>query len=141
MSDTAKSCAALHADCFISPRPWNEDEFTNLLNDPLTVYCSDAKGFALGRVVVDEAELLTIGVAPDSRGEGRGAHLLNEFLDQCQTRGAETCFLEVAANNATAVSLYQRIGFQEVGRRPKYYAQPKGPAVDAILLSKRLNSA
>lgn len=141
MNNVAKACAALHATCFTTPRPWSEDEFTSLLDSPLTVFCGDAKGFALGRVVVDEAELLTIAVAPENRRDGHGRHLLNSFLDQSQTRGAETCFLEVAANNAAALALYRSLKFQETGRRLKYYAQSKGEHIDAILLSKRLKSA
>lgn len=141
MSDVAKAYAVLHARCFTAPRPWNAEEFGALLGDPLILHCGDATGFALGRVVVDEAELLTIAVAPEIRREGRGTQLLDAFLAQCRTRGAKSCFLEVAANNAAALSMYRSADFLEAGRRPKYYAQQNRDSVDAILLSKRLKSA
>lgn len=138
MTATAKSCAALHAKCFTSPRPWDEAEFAAYLIDPLIVFNCSVSGFALGRVVVDEVELMTIAVDPAHRRAGIGAQLLNDFLAESQNRGAKTCFLEVAANNSAAISLYQASGFQTSGLRPKYYRQADGTSVDAFLLSKRL---
>lgn len=138
MTATAVSCAALHRKCFTSPRPWSEAEFAAYLVDPLIVFCGNASGFALGRVIVDEAELLTIAVDPKQRGVGIGTRLLGDFLTESQNRGAKTCFLEVAASNSAAIALYKASGFEESGRRSGYYRQQNGPAVDALLFSKRL---
>lgn len=48
--------------------------------------------------------------------------------------GATRLFLEVAEDNAAARALYDRLGFEPAGRRPRYYSRPNGPAVDALLL-------
>jgi ribosomal-protein-alanine N-acetyltransferase len=141
MNRIATSCAALHAKCFSSPRPWSESEFAAYLIDPLVIFCGDADGFALGRVVVDEAELLTIAVSPDHRRRGLGYRLMVDFLSQGAARAAKKCFLEVAANNHAAIGLYRSQGFQETARRAGYYRQTDGAAIDAVVLSKRLNSA
>ncbi|MGR3662100.1 MAG: ribosomal protein S18-alanine N-acetyltransferase [Paracoccaceae bacterium] len=138
MTLTAETCAALHAKCFTSPRPWAEAAFAAYLVDPLIVFQGDAFGFALGRVVVDEAELLTIAVDPKQRRAGTGSRLLGDFLKESQIRGAKTCFLEVAATNSPAIALYKTSGFEESGRRPGYYRQSDGTTVDALLFSKRL---
>lgn len=138
MTISARDCAALHAMCFTTPRPWSEAEFAAYQTDPLIVLVGDTRGFALGRVVVDEVELLTIVVAPEQQRKGIGAALLNGLLTVSQSRGAETCFLEVAADNPAAIALYRANGFGDAARRAGYYRQKDGTAVDAIVMSKRL---
>lgn len=59
--------AALHARCFTSPRPWLAREFAALLGHASIFLCHAPQGFLLGRVVVDEAELLTLAVTPEAR--------------------------------------------------------------------------
>lgn len=141
MKGAARSCAALHARCFTSPRPWTEAEFAVFLENPNAVFCDKPGGFALGRVVLDEAELLTIAIAPEHRRKGRARSVLTGFLSLATARGASMCFLEVAASNCAALGLYHGAGFRESGRRRGYYVQADGPPVDAILLSRRLTPA
>ncbi|WBU56022.1 GNAT family N-acetyltransferase [Paracoccus sediminicola] len=124
----------LHAACFHIPRPWREAEFASLLAERGVFLCAEADGFAMGRVVLDEAELLTLAVAPESRRAGLGGSLLAEFEDQACQRGAVTGFLEVASDNRPALALYLRADWVQVGRRPRYYA----PGIDAILMRKAL---
>jgi ribosomal-protein-alanine N-acetyltransferase len=135
------SLAAIHTAAFTTPRPWSADEFAALLTGPGAFLCTEPGGFLLGRVIADEAELLTIAVRPEIRQRGLGARLLATFLDEARARGAMTAFLEVAADNAAALRLYANVGFVETGRRPRYYTTPDGHRIDALVLSHSLPPA
>ena len=135
---TPAAMAALHARCFTTPRPWTAAEFAALLAEPPVFATLAETGFALGRVVADEAELLTIAVAPEARRNGEGRALLDGFLRTARARGAGTAFLEVAADNAAALALYRWSGFAEAGRRRGYYHSPGNPPVDALVMVKSL---
>lgn len=136
---TPAALAALHARCFITPRPWTEAEFAGFLADPLTFLLVEADaGLILGRAVAGEAELLTIAVVPEARGRGLGRKLVSRFLYQARLLGAEAAFLEVAEDNAPARTLYTRAGFAEAGRRRGYYHTPEGRSVDALVLRRVL---
>lgn len=137
MPDCA-ALARLHAACFITPRPWSAAEIASLLDSPLTFALIESGGFLLGRVIADEAELLTIAVDPHHQRQGIGARLLHGFVTTAQDRGAATAFLEVAANNAAAIALYESQGFAQNGRRKAYYHAPQGQPVDALILSRSL---
>lgn len=130
--------AELHARCFTVPRPWRAAEFADLLAENHTVLVGDVAGFALGRVIADEAEVLTIAVAPEHRRKGVARHLLADLEDAARMRGADTCFLEVAADNRAAIGLYHAAGYAEAGRRRGYYRKSDGEAVDALILSRVL---
>lgn len=138
MSVSPSDLAALHAHCFKTPRPWSSTEFEKLLADQNTVFVGDHKGFVLGRVMLDQAELLTIAVSPAHRRNGLGKELLSDFESSAKHRGGKTCFLEVAANNVAAIALYTRHGYTESGRRKGYYSAKNIPTTDAILLSRPL---
>lgn len=127
---TTAELAALHARCFTSPRPWNEAEFTDILGVTGSFLTFQPDGFLLGRVIADEAELLTIAVDPNSRRRGTGRRLIADFVTEAHDRGATTAFLEVAADNLPALALYRATGWQDAGSRRNYY----GPDQDAILM-------
>ncbi len=128
----AAHVAALHGRAFTQPRPWTEQEFQGFLDSPLCFLVSVEGGFALGRVVAGEAELLTIAVEPVRQGQGLGWQLMTAFLAEAQARGAESIFLEVAETNAPARALYARAGFVETGRRRGYYE-----GVDAVVMVRQ----
>ncbi len=130
--------AALHAACFTTPRPWSAAEFAALADDQLCFSIIESQGFLVGRAVAGEAEILTLAVDTAARRQGIGARLVQGFLTEARNRDAETAFLEVAANNLAAISLYFWAGFAESGRRRRYYAQPSGEPVDALVLSRAL---
>lgn len=92
-------------------------------------------GFALGRIVAGEAELLLLAVKKRSQGEGVGRLLLDRFTLIAGTRGAEKLHLEVREGNH-AVKLYKQAGFEEVGRRFNYYSGRDGQIYDALTLAK-----
>lgn len=123
--------AALHAQCFDdAPRPWSAREFDDLLAQPQTFLLTRPHGFLLARVILDEAELLTLGVAPDARRLGLGRDLTAEFAATSRQRGAASAFLEVAADNTPARALYAALGWQQAGIRRGYYR----PGLDAIVM-------
>ena len=135
---TAEGMAALHAACFTTPRPWSGKEIAALLAMP-DVFCLQADdAFLLGRAVVDEAELLTLAVAPLARRQGKGRTLVARFEAEARTRGAQTAFLEVAASNTVARALYAELGYRQAGARNGYYRRPDGQAETALILTKSL---
>lgn len=139
---TPEALAALHARCFRSPPPWSAADFAGFLADPLCFLLVEGDAaFLLGRAVAGEAELLTLAVAPEARRLGLGRKLLSRFLYQAQLRGAERAFLEVAADNAPALALYESVGFSGAGRRRGYYQGPEGSRTDALVLARDLAAA
>lgn len=130
--------AALHAAAFENSRPWSAQEFASLLQSAATFHVGDARAFALGRVIADEAELLTLATSPGARRRGLGKACVSAFLHAAHARGATTAFLEVAADNTAALALYRACGFDENGRRPGYYARKGAAPVDAILMRRAL---
>jgi len=137
---TPPELAALHARCFTTPPPWSAADFAGFLGDPLAFLLTEGDaGFLLGRAVAGEAELLTLAVAPESRRLGLGRKLVARFLYQARLRGAETAFLEVAADNPGAQALYAAAGFAESGRRRDYYATPGGGRIAAVLMHRAIS--
>lgn len=135
---TPAAMAALHARVFSAPPPWSEETFSALVSRTEVFAIAVAEGFALGRAVAGEAELLTLAVAPEARRRGIGQRLVACFLAEARSRGAQNAFLEVGADNAAARALYARAGFVPVGHRRAYLRKPDGSAVDAIVLSRPL---
>ncbi len=132
---TPARMAALHRAGFTAPPPWSEAAFADLLSRPDTLVETADDGFALLRVTLDEAELLTITTAPAARAQGIASDLLARLLDRAARAGARSCFLEVAEDNAPALRLYARFGFRDVGLRPRYYRAPDGTARDARVMA------
>ena len=133
---TPDDMAALHARCFSVPRPWGAAEFAAIAVDPLCFTLIESGGFLIGRAVADEAEILTLAVDPALRRRGHAAKLVQGFLAEAQRRGAVSVFLEVAATNTAAISLYLQAGFAKVGQRRGYYAQPNETAIDAVVMAR-----
>ncbi len=135
---TPDALATLHAAAFSQSRPWSADEFAALLASPFCFLVGDAKSFALGRAIADEAELLTIATHPDARRMGLARDRLAIFEGIARSRGATSAFLEVAADNPAALGLYTAQCYVQTGQRKAYYARPDAPAVDALMLRKTL---
>jgi ribosomal-protein-alanine N-acetyltransferase len=92
-------------------------------------------GFALGRVVLNEAELLLLAVRREGQRRGIGRLLLDRFSLVAASRGADKLHLEVRDGNPAA-HLYRRAGFTELGRRRNYYTGRDGQIYDALTLSR-----
>ena len=82
-------------------------------------------GFVMGRQTADEAEILNIAVQSNARRRGTGSALLRAALEEFTAHKARKIFLEVRESNATAIQLYQRAGFTQIGKRTKYYRDPE----------------
>ena len=136
---TPEAMADLHARAFAGQgRAWSAQEFTELLQSPHVFAITETHGFALGRVIADEAELLTIATDPDHRRRGIGRLLLYAFEADAAARRAQHAFLEVADDNIAALSLYSNTGYQEVSRRGAYYTAADGRKLDALIMRKPL---
>jgi [ribosomal protein S18]-alanine N-acetyltransferase len=134
--------AALHHEAFVpfGERGWTRQDMAELLASPgvagllLQIDGADA-GMAICRVAADESELITIAVRPTCRRQGVGRALLAAVLDHVRARGARTLFLEVAADNPAARTLYESAGFRAAGKRPGYFRRGDCPAADALVMS------
>ena len=134
---TPEQMAALHDRAFAGQgRAWVAQEFAELLQSPHVFAVGDAQSFALGRVIVDEAELLTIATDPRQQRQGQGRVNLRGFEAEARRRGASAAFLEVACDNSAALALYLDEGYVQVARREGYYTQSDGGRVDALILQK-----
>lgn len=138
---TPQALAALHARCFDAPPPWSAASFADLLTSPRVFLLHDPSGraFALGRVVADEGELLTLATDLDARRSGLARTLMAQFDAEAQARGARRGFLEVAEDNLAARALYAACGWAQTGRRPRYYVAPGRAPVAALILGKSLD--
>ncbi|WP_412057471.1 ribosomal protein S18-alanine N-acetyltransferase [Bartonella sp. DGB2] len=113
---------------------WDGAVFEQLLRDPyIFVYVGRAAihegsilGFILCRHVLDEAEILSFAIHPKFQKRGLGSLLMDTALRKLYYERIRVLFLEVAADNQAALTLYRRFGFQEVGRRPAYYQAESG---------------
>jgi len=138
----ARRLAQLHGESF--HRGWGEGEFEGMLTERNTLVHrlrigSRIAGFAVSRMAADEAEILSIAVAASQRGRGLSRNLLLTHLGHLAGRGARTIFLEVEENNQPARRLYERAGFSVVGRRERYYQQPGGEQLNALLMRRDLS--
>lgn len=140
----AAQIAALHAESFA--RGWSVDEIEtlmterNVVTDILRAHARSRTidGFALSRIALDEAELLTIAVSSHRRGKGGSSPLLARHLARLQARGVRRVILEVDEDNVPAIRLYARFGFAEIGRREAYYARRDGTRGAARVLARNL---
>ncbi|MDQ7984037.1 ribosomal protein S18-alanine N-acetyltransferase [Pseudomonas sp. G34] len=91
-------------------------------------------GHGVINVIIDEAHLLNITVKPESQGRGLGLRLLEHLMARAAQLKAGECFLEVRSSNQAAYRLYERYGFNEIGRRRDYYPAPGGRE-DALVMA------
>lgn len=129
----AEILSSVHAQCF--SEVWSAPYIASLLATPGTFACLSEcqNGFILMRVAGDEAEVLTLAVAPAARRRGVAAELLTTAAIHASRVGAAVVFLEVDCTNLPAIALYKRLGFVEVGRRKGYYPGHDGARNDALV--------
>ena len=83
-----------------------------------------------------ECELENMAVDPSQRRQGIGQLLVASVQAWCGQQRANSVRLEVRADNAPAVRLYERLGFVVVGRRPDYYSQPVDDALQMTWIAE-----
>lgn len=128
--------AELEKLCFSDP--WSVSAFTYELKNPLSLWLVAAQqdkvlGYVGSQTVMDESDMMNIAVAAEYRRQGIGGQLVKELIGQLAERGSKSLSLEVRVSNESAIALYKKLGFQQVGRRPGYYRNPKE---DAYILRK-----
>ncbi len=138
----ARRLAQLHGESF--HRGWGEGEFESMLTERNTLVHRlkvgrQLVGFAVSRMAADEAEILSIAVAASHRGRGLSRNLLLTHLGHLAGHGVRKIFLEVEENNQPARRLYERAGFSVAGRRERYYQQPGGEHLNALLMRRDLS--
>jgi ribosomal-protein-alanine N-acetyltransferase len=132
--------ARLHEESFADA--WDERALKDLLASGATASVAQLDGriagFILFRTASDEAEILTIAVAPGVRRNGIGRALVTEAASVAAQAGATRLFLEVGANNAAGGALYAGLGFVPAGHRKGYYRAPGKAPEHALILAVSL---
>lgn len=123
------------------PFPWTAGIFRDCLRAdyPAWVLHEDGRivGYGVISVAAEEAHVLNVCVDPRLQGRGLGRHLLRALLRLARGHGARRMFLEVRPSNPGAIALYHDEGFNEIGRRPRYYPARDGRE-DAIVMAIEL---
>ena len=143
MRADAAALGQVHAQAFEAP--WTGEEILRFAEDRggLALVAEREEGavagFILCRLIAGEAEVLTLAVATAARRQGVARALLGAAIELTRT-SASSMFLEVAEDNRGAIALYEKAGFEPVGRRAGYYGRKGAPAVDAVVMRRTLNS-
>jgi ribosomal-protein-alanine acetyltransferase len=135
--------AALEAQ--IHAAPWSYGNFRDALAAGYGAQVGEWEGrivaFGVMLLAPGEAQLLNLSVVGDARRQGLGRALLDRFVDDAQSAGAEQMFLEVRVSNAPAIALYRSAGFAPVARRHHYYpATARSGTEDALVMRRKLGS-
>ncbi|MEW6641028.1 MAG: ribosomal protein S18-alanine N-acetyltransferase [Pseudomonadota bacterium] len=141
LADAAR-LGQLHGASF--HRGWGAGEFEQMILDRNTLTHRLRRGrqiigFSVSRIALDEAEILSIAIAAEQRGKGLSRDLLQTHLGHLAGRGVRKVFLEVEENNQPARRLYERMGFRIVGRRERYYRDPSGQQLNALVMQRDLS--
>ena len=128
--------AELEKICFSDP--WSENSVASELNNKLALWLvaeEDGRvaGYIGSQTCGEESDVMNVAVHPDYRRRGIAEALIQTLVEQLKSIGSQCLTLEVRASNLPAISLYEKMGFAEVGRRKNYYRNPKE---DALILRK-----
>ncbi|WP_392565499.1 ribosomal protein S18-alanine N-acetyltransferase [Utexia brackfieldae] len=123
--------------------PWTENVFRSNQGERYLNYKIEENGqiagFCIINMIVDEATLFNIAVAPNFQRQGLAKQLLTFVLDELTQRKMTTCWLEVRASNQAAIKLYEQVGFNQISVRPNYYPAANHQREDAIIMANMLN--
>lgn len=115
--------------------PWSVRDLRECVASEVVFLVATSEGLVAGYVIAqdaaDEGEILNLAVTPPRQRDGVGRALVERALTTLAGRGVRHVFLEVREGNAAARALYAALGFEEVGRRSRYYRRP---VEDAIVL-------
>lgn len=130
--------AAIERLCFSAP--WNENMIISSWESRLSCWLiAEIDGCVAGYVgseaVLDSADMMNIAVAPEYRKRGIAEALIRALMEHLQQKNILFLLLEVRVSNAPAIALYNKLCFEQVGRRPRYYTNPRE---DALILRKEL---
>jgi [ribosomal protein S18]-alanine N-acetyltransferase len=124
--------------------PWGKlsflDEISNQDSHSYVLIISDKTenqviAYSCLRQCIDELHILKIAVKRTHRRKGIAYRFLDDCLCAISKKGIKTVFLEVRPSNVAGLNLYRKLGFNIIGKRPKYYADT---GEDAIIMRKLL---
>lgn len=129
--------AVLDIESAVHAYPWTRGNFSDALDGDCTcmVYTFEDGlfGYAVLLPVLDEVQLLDIGIAAQYQRKGLGRLLLGELMAWARSQNIHRMLLEVRPTNVAALALYRSAGFNQIGLRRDYYAAPQGRE-DAIVM-------
>lgn len=128
--------AHLEKLCFSCP--WNERAVASELENPLSLWIVAVEenivtGYVGSQSVMGEADMMNLAVLPECRRKGIAEKLVRNLIQELSRNDVSSLTLEVRVSNVSAIALYEKLGFSEIGRRPGYYRNPRE---DALILKK-----
>ena len=131
------SVAAIEKECF-GRDAWSEKSVSGELTNALALWLvavegDTVAGYVGSQTVCNETDMMNVAVTADFRRRGIGEKLVNALVEELKTIDSHCLTLEVRASNTSAQAMYEKLGFAEIGRRPRYYQNPKE---DALILRK-----
>ena len=93
-------------------------------------------GYCLYQVLFEQAEILRIGTHPDYQRQGIASQIFAKLNAELKNNQVESLLLEVRADNAPAIALYEQQRFAVIHTRKDYYQVPHQPAIDALIMQK-----
>ena len=128
--------AELEKLCFSDP--WSERSVASELENKLSCWLvategEQVAGYIGSQTVCGETDMMNVAVHPSHRRKGIAEALILELIEELKIMESHCLTLEVRASNTPAISLYEKLGFSEIGRRKNYYRNPKE---DALILRK-----
>ena len=126
--------------CFSDP--WSENAIASELDNPLSLWLvamdgERVAGYVGSQSVLGQSDMMNIAVHPDYRRRSIAEHLVTELIRKLGEKGNSSLMLEVRVSNEPARALYEKLGFRQVGLRPRYYSRPRE---DALILRKEWNA-
>ena len=120
--------------------PWSRYAFLEEINNPISHLWGVKEGKVLSGNLCfwmfdREIQLINLAVLPEKRNKGFGLYLLTKMMEECISKGVPNIWLEVRRSNLSAKRLYERLGFEPAGCRPRYY---KDSNEDAIIMAMTL---
>ena len=116
--------------------PWTRKLYEDALSSyecSMMLFDNQPAGHGVISQILDEAHLLNIAIAVEQQGKGLGLQLLEHLMQRSSEQGCVECFLELRESNQSAYRLYERFGFNEIGRRRDYYPAVGGHE-DALVM-------
>lgn len=131
-SEHSAAIAALEEICFSTP--WSENAILHEVTNPISYWLvavenGQVLGYVGSQYGYGEADMMNLAVVPNFRNRGIGQQLVTELISHLADLDVKSLTLEVRQSNAAAISLYEKMGFQQVGLRPNYYQKPKEAAL------------
>ena len=124
--------ARLEKECFSSP--WSEDGLKSELDNNFARFFvafldGEMAGYIGSHNVLGEVYITNVAVFSEFRRNGVGKALVEFLVDKMKSENADFVTLEVRESNMNAISLYEKCGFQKVGKRKDFYEKPREDAV------------